>query len=55
MAKETITINGKEVESGGKKFPKDAAIVISYHSLSRQLNDERVGKGRGGNQAASTF
>lgn len=32
---ESITINGKEVESGGKKFPKDAAIVISYHSLSR--------------------
>ena len=32
---DSITINGREVTSGGKKFPKDAAVVISYHSLSR--------------------
>ena len=31
---ESISINGKEVTSGGKKFPKDAAVVISYHSLN---------------------
>lgn len=29
---ESITINGHTVTSGGKKYPKDAAIVISYHS-----------------------
>ena len=32
---DSITINGREVRSGGKKFPKDAAVIISYHSLSR--------------------
>ena len=32
---DSITINGREITSGGKKFPKDAAVVISYHSLSR--------------------
>ena len=32
---ESITINGREVCSGGKKFSKDAAVVISYHSLNR--------------------
>ena len=32
---DSITINGREVTSGGKKYPKDAAVVISYHSLSR--------------------
>lgn len=32
---DSITINGKEVTSGGKKYPKDAAVVISYHSMSR--------------------
>ncbi len=31
---ESITINGKEVTSGGKKFPKDAQVIISYHSIS---------------------
>lgn len=29
---ESITVNGKDVTSGGKKFPKDARVVISYHS-----------------------
>ena len=29
---ESITINGKDVTSGGKKFPKDASVVITYHS-----------------------
>lgn len=29
---DSITVNGKEVTSGGKKFPKDARVVISYHS-----------------------
>ncbi len=29
---ESITINGREVESGGKKYSPDAAVVISYHS-----------------------
>ncbi len=32
---DSITINGSEVLSGGKKYPKNAAVVISYHSLSR--------------------
>lgn len=32
---DSITINGREITSGGKKFPKDAAVVISYHSLNR--------------------
>lgn len=32
---DSITINGREVTSGGKKFSKDAAVVISYHSLNR--------------------
>ena len=32
---DSITINGREVTSGGKKYPKDAAVVISYHSLNR--------------------
>lgn len=32
---DSITINGREITSGGKTFPKDAAVVISYHSLSR--------------------
>ena len=27
-----ITINGKEITTGGKKYPKDAAVVIYYHS-----------------------
>lgn len=30
---ESITIDGKQVESGGKKFSPDAKVVISYHSL----------------------
>lgn len=29
---ESITINGKSVTSGGKKYSPDAAVVISYHS-----------------------
>lgn len=32
---ESITINGHAVTSGGKKYSKDAAVVISYHSLNR--------------------
>ena len=31
-AVESITIDGKKITSGGKKYPKDAAVVISYHS-----------------------
>lgn len=30
---ESITINGKEIDSGGKKFAPDAKVVISYHSI----------------------
>jgi len=33
---ESITINGREITSGGKKYPKDATIVISYHSFARR-------------------
>ena len=33
---ESITINGHEVTSGGKKFPRDSAVVISYHSFSKR-------------------
>ena len=29
---ESITINGRSVTSGGKKYSPDAAVVISYHS-----------------------
>lgn len=29
---ESITINGHEVSTGGKKYSKEAAVVISYHS-----------------------
>ena len=29
----SITVNGNEINSGGKKFPKDASIVITYHSF----------------------
>ena len=32
---ESITINGSTVKYGGSKYPKDAAVVISYHSLNR--------------------
>lgn len=32
---ESITINGHEVTSGGKKFPTDASVVISYHSMAK--------------------
>ena len=32
---ESITINGREVTSGGKKYPKDAPVVISYHSVNK--------------------
>ena len=31
---ESITINGTEITSGGRKFPADATIVISYHSFT---------------------
>ncbi len=31
---ESITINGKNITSGGKKFSPDATVVISYHSIS---------------------
>ena len=30
---ESITINGAEITSGGKKYPADATVVISYHSF----------------------
>lgn len=33
---ESITINGKEVTSGGKKFLPDAKVVISYHSMTNR-------------------
>ena len=32
---ESISINGNSVMSGGQKYPKDASVVISYHSLNR--------------------
>lgn len=31
---ESITIDGKEITSGGKKFAPDAKVVISYHSVA---------------------
>lgn len=31
---ESITIDGQQVSSGGRKFLPDAAVVISYHSFS---------------------
>lgn len=31
---ESITINGEAISYGGDKFPKDASIIISYHSFS---------------------
>ena len=33
---ESITINGKEIDSGGKKFAPDAKVVISYHSIANR-------------------
>ena len=30
---QSITINGNEIEGGGKKFSKDASVVITYHSF----------------------
>ena len=30
---ESITINGRSVTTGGEKFPPNAAVVITYHSL----------------------
>jgi len=30
----SITINGHEITSGGKKFSPDASVVISYHSFA---------------------
>ena len=32
---DSITVNGHEVTCGGRRFPKDAPVVISYHSLNR--------------------
>lgn len=29
---ESITVGGKEITSGGKKYSKDAPVVITYHS-----------------------
>ena len=29
----SISVNGTDITSGGKKFPSDAAVVISYHSM----------------------
>lgn len=31
---ESITINGHEVECGGKKYSKNADVIISYHSFA---------------------
>lgn len=31
---ESITINGKNITSGGKRFAPDTAVVISYHSAA---------------------
>lgn len=31
---DSITINGKAITSGGKSFPKDAPVIITYHSLA---------------------
>lgn len=31
---ESITINGQRVISGGKSYPKDAPVIISYHSMN---------------------
>lgn len=33
---ESITINGQKIERGGRKFPCDAMIVISYHSFANR-------------------
>lgn len=33
---ESITINGQSVETGGRKFPCDANIIISYHSFANR-------------------
>lgn len=30
---ESITINGINIESGGRAFPHDSTIIISYHSF----------------------
>lgn len=32
---ESITINGSKVTHGGGKFPKDAIVIVSYHSMNR--------------------
>jgi hypothetical protein len=32
---ESITVNGETVSSGGRRFPKNTPVVISYHSLNR--------------------
>ena len=32
----SIRINGREVTAGGKKYPRDAEIMIMYHSLSNR-------------------
>lgn len=32
---ESVKINGEQVSSGGKKYEKNAEVVISYHSLNR--------------------
>ena len=32
---DSITINGNTIQSGGKKFPPEAKVVITYHSYSR--------------------
>lgn len=33
---ESIVINGKEINMGGKKFSPDATVVISYHSYAQK-------------------
>ena len=30
----SISVNGAEITTGGKKFPSDADVVISYHSMA---------------------
>ena len=33
---ESISINGNEITSSGKKFPSSASVVISYHSFANR-------------------
>ena len=37
---ESISINGTNITGGGGLFPKDAAVIISYHSMNRPPRTE---------------